>query len=74
MYTNKAHIMITKSACNVRKIYKEYHMKSLQNVDISSVKEQGKANQDDKAKIQNQNKMSVKSVQKPYQKMLVKCP
>ena len=50
MYTNKAHIMLIKSACNVRKIYKEYHTKSLQNVDISSVKEQGEANQDDKAR------------------------
>ena len=58
--------MLIKSACNVRKIYKEYHTKSLQNVDISSVKEQGESNQDDKAKIQNQNKMSIESVQKPY--------
>jgi hypothetical protein len=70
MYTKKAHIMLIKSACNVRKIYKEYHMKSLQNVHISSVKEQGKQTRMTKPEYKNHNKMSVKRVQNHTTKCL----
>lgn len=54
--------MLIKSACNVHQIYKEYHTKSLQNVDISSVKEQEKQTRMKKQKY----KITTECPQKVY--------
>ena len=40
--------MFIKSVCNVLNIYTEYHLKSLQNVDVISVKKGTEANQNEK--------------------------
>lgn len=56
MYAKNGFIMSIKSAKNVCKIYSENYMKCVQNVNIFSVKEQGKENRKDTKSKQNASK------------------
>ena len=56
MYAKNGFIMSIKSTKNVCKIYSENYMKCVQNVNIFSVKEQGKENRKDTKSKQNASK------------------